>query len=94
MGGLKADPERYKYRIIPSGFLCFSPTIFYCDSGPIALVDMAETRFKLNTGAEIPALGFGTWQSPAGEVQKAVKYALSVGYKHVDGGTTPTTPSL
>lgn len=46
---------------------------------------MAETRFKLNTGAEIPALGFGTWQSPAGEVQKAVKYALSVGYKHVDG---------
>jgi diketogulonate reductase-like aldo/keto reductase len=49
---------------------------------------MAETRFKLNTSAEIPALGFGTWQSPAGEVQKAVKYALSVGYKHVDGGTT------
>jgi len=46
---------------------------------------MAETRFKLNTGAEIPALGFGTWQSPPGEVKKAVAFALSVGYKHVDG---------
>ncbi|RFU32128.1 hypothetical protein B7463_g4233, partial [Scytalidium lignicola] len=46
---------------------------------------MADTTFKLNTGAEIPALGFGTWQSPPGEVQKAVSHALKIGYKHVDG---------
>ncbi|TAQ87322.1 hypothetical protein B7494_g4359 [Chlorociboria aeruginascens] len=45
---------------------------------------MATTTFKLNTGAEVPALGFGTWQSDPGEVQKAVSYALSVGYKHID----------
>jgi hypothetical protein len=48
---------------------------------------MAATHFKLNTGAEIPALGFGTWQSPKGETKKAVAYALSVGYIHIDCGT-------
>lgn len=48
---------------------------------------MSDTKFKLNTGAEIPALGLGTWQSAAGEVEKAVEYALEIGYKHVDAGS-------
>jgi len=47
---------------------------------------MADIRFKLNTGVEIPALGLGTWQSDVGEVKKAVSYALAIGYKHVDCG--------
>lgn len=47
---------------------------------------MTDITFKLNNGNEIPALGLGTWQSPAGEVEKAVAHALKVGYKHIDGG--------
>jgi diketogulonate reductase-like aldo/keto reductase len=45
---------------------------------------MHSTTFKLNTGAEIPAVGFGTWQAPPGQVGKAVEVALKEGFKHLD----------
>ncbi|KAF8964918.1 NADP-dependent oxidoreductase domain-containing protein [Flammula alnicola] len=42
-------------------------------------------RIKLNSGAENPAIGLGTWQSKPGEVEAAVAYAIKeVGYRAID----------
>lgn len=41
-------------------------------------------NLSLNNGVEIPQLGLGTWQSTKEECVKAVKFALSLGYAHID----------
>ncbi|KAI3390974.1 hypothetical protein diail_8288 [Diaporthe ilicicola] len=41
------------------------------------------TEFKLNTGATIPAIGFGTWQDTDRQ-EDAVCHALKAGYHHID----------
>lgn len=44
-----------------------------------------QSTAKLNNGVEIPFLGLGVFQTPAGETtQKAVLYALEAGYRHID----------
>ena len=41
--------------------------------------------FKLSNGVKIPAVGFGTWQIPAGEMAyNSVTAALKSGYRHID----------
>ena len=42
-----------------------------------------QKTFKLNTGAQIPALGLGTWQDAEAQ-EAAVLAALRAGYRHID----------
>ncbi|XP_039136256.1 NADPH-dependent aldo-keto reductase, chloroplastic-like isoform X2 [Dioscorea cayenensis subsp. rotundata] len=41
-------------------------------------------HFTLNTGAKIPSVGLGTWQSEPGVVGQAVIAAVKAGYRHID----------
>jgi alcohol dehydrogenase (NADP+) len=54
------------------------------------------TMHKLNTGASIPALGFGTWQDKEAQ-EPAVVAALQAGVRHIDTaavyGTEPAVGS-
>src|SRR3954449_11858762 len=38
----------------------------------------------LNNGVQMPILGFGVYQIPAEETEKAVSDALAAGYRHID----------
>ena len=46
--------------------------------------DMNIPSLKLNNDVEIPALGFGVFQTPPDETITAVETALEVGYRHID----------
>jgi methylglyoxal/glyoxal reductase len=51
---------------------------------PIMLLTL-ESKAKLNNGVEIPYLGLGVYQSSPGEITlRAVRYALKIGYRHID----------
>ncbi len=44
-----------------------------------------QSHATLNNGVEIPRLGLGVYQTPIGETTlRAVKYALNIGYRHID----------
>src|SRR4051812_22806774 len=45
---------------------------------------MSSSSFTLNNGVQIPALGFGVFQTAPEETVTAVQTALEVGYRHID----------
>ena len=48
------------------------------------LTKLTDT-YTLNNGVKIPIVGFGTWQTPDGEVAKhSVETALAADYRHID----------
>ncbi len=48
-------------------------------------MNILNDGYKLNTGATIPKIGFGTWQIPNGdEAYNSTLFALKSGYRHID----------
>lgn len=46
---------------------------------------MKQSTIKLNTGARIPQVGFGTWKiKPNSAAKEAVTSTLEAGYRHID----------
>lgn len=45
---------------------------------------MTVPTITLNDGVSIPQLGFGTWQIPDDEAERAVSAALEAGFRHID----------
>jgi len=46
---------------------------------------MKQNTIKLNSGTDIPQIGFGTWQiNPSSQAKKATQVALEAGYRHID----------
>ncbi|MGL4346372.1 MAG: aldo/keto reductase [Cellulosilyticaceae bacterium] len=50
-----------------------------------AILNNLKATYTLKNGVGIPCIGFGTWQTPDGEVAiESVKKALQAGYVHID----------
>lgn len=47
----------------------------------------SRPALPLSGGAEIPLIGFGTWQITGDECYRAVRTALDAGYRHLDTAT-------
>ena len=47
---------------------------------PTSLTD----TYTLQNGVKIPAIGYGTWQTPNDVTAAHVKTAIDLGYRHVD----------
>ena len=47
-----------------------------------------DSRLELSNGVGIPCVGYGTWQTPSGDVARdSVRKALELGYRHIDTAT-------
>jgi len=46
-----------------------------------------DARVDLDRGVTMPMVGFGTWRLRGARAYEAVRYALEVGYRHIDTAT-------
>jgi 2,5-diketo-D-gluconate reductase A len=50
----------------------------------IGMTDDKTTSVTIGPGVEMPMIGFGTWQIPGETAYTSTRYALDIGYRHVD----------
>jgi diketogulonate reductase-like aldo/keto reductase len=50
-------------------------------------IEADQPTVLLQSGGALPLVGFGTWQMTGSECYRAVRYALEVGYRHIDTAT-------
>lgn len=49
------------------------------------MVSSLKDFYTLSNGVRVPCIGFGTWQTPSGDVaRESVAAALQAGYRHID----------
>jgi 2,5-diketo-D-gluconate reductase B len=46
--------------------------------------ELSEMIYRTNQNANLPSLGFGTWELKGDVCREAVRDALSIGYRHID----------
>jgi diketogulonate reductase-like aldo/keto reductase len=60
------------------------PSRLFHTSSPTMAPFTINTKHRMPSGYDIPALGYGVYQTPAAEAADVVSHALKVGYRHVD----------
>ncbi|CAI6334802.1 unnamed protein product [Periconia digitata] len=53
-------------------------------SSPMMVPLTLDSKYRMNSGHEIPVLGYGVYQTPAAVASEVVQHALRTGYRHVD----------
>jgi len=48
------------------------------------MTPITSPNLELNNGVQMPAIGFGVFQTPPDETRNAVSAALAAGYRHID----------
>lgn len=43
-----------------------------------------SSRYRMNSGYDIPVIGYGVYQTPADIAEDVVSHALATGYRHID----------
>lgn len=50
-----------------------------------------NSKVRMNSGYDIPVLGYGVYQTPSDVCEQVTDHAIKSGYRHVDSATVRTS---